>query len=280
MFNVAGGLFPMNYPVNLFPLAVNPFDPRNPNPVRPKVHRNQETFRFKLYESEENFYSDVIRLIFSFAQVPLKEKRLKADELEKLKENSPFDAAPILRVDKNEKIFQFDPILRFIGEKFFLYGANKKEKVLVDMLVESLREIDRQILDKNRLFGKDKENFRKWLENEGAQNLVKLNKILTSFKVRGAFSLGNFVSVVDFWIYKLIGLLFENEPKIFDKFPQFKFARDRFEKHPQIIRCQKTKVNKPTTNFNVRNVENLTEARLRKYSARKTNKDTKSKTKT
>ena len=245
--------FPTAYGTTRFPSIANPFPLRPPSistyfaantaaaaaQVRATNERSRplpnKTPPFKYYDLENSPQSEIIRLIFSFADVPLKDKYFKDDEWEQIKEQLPIDQAPILRVNHHLKIFQFDPIVRYLGEIFHLYGANRNDRVAVDMILETTRRVHEKLIEQTKNSSNDRELFRQWLNQDGAIYINQLEKVLQAFHLQGPFSLGSHISIADLWIYKIIDGLLEIEPKLLEKHAHLRQARRCLEKHPQMI---------------------------------------------
>ena len=252
MIRNGGGYFPSPYGSAPFPSPTRNFPVRpalvpsffNPGPSqgkntqqspRPSIEHPQKASAFKIYDLETTKdQSEILRLIFAFAGVPFKDKRLSSEEWERQKVQSPFDQLPILRVNRQFKIYHLDPIVRFLGRELNLHGTGKHEHVIVDIVLDTVRRLQEKIVEQWTTAGSNEETRRQWITDHAATHLNQLEKLYHLFNHHGPFYLGSNVSIADLLVYRAIDALVKIDTKVLDKYPHLKQARRRLEKHPRL----------------------------------------------
>lgn len=203
---------------------------------------------YRLYDLETNQHHEIIQLIFAYAGISYKDKRLKDDEWKKMKEDQPIDQLPILRVNNDIKIFHLHAILRYLAQDFHLYGRDKHEHGLVDVILEIIRPLEEKIIQNIT----DEDSLRKILtdDNDDAGDLAtylkQLENCYTIFHRHGPFFLGSYISLADLIVYHLLTYLIRIDSKLLDNYPHLKEARRHLQKHPKIFNYLNKKNVKPS----------------------------------
>ncbi|UJR22065.1 hypothetical protein I4U23_025133 [Adineta vaga] len=193
---------------------------------------------FKLYDFNSNNQSELIRLLFYYAGVSFKDKRVKQDEWNRVKDNVPIQQLPILRVNSHFKIYYFNSIVRYLAREFSLYGTENQEYALVDMIFETTSLFQDKLFEQIGNSSNDEERktlLTQFITNHAGNHLNKLEKFFKIFHRNGPFYLGSQITLADLIVYQTINYLIDIDPKLLDNYSHLKEARIRLEKHPQII---------------------------------------------
>lgn len=212
----------LNYPKNQEKSLVPPV-------TQPKIPSIPS---FKFYDLGTSSRNELIRLIFSYAGVSWREKRFKQEEWEKIKGQLPFEQLPILRVNKQLKIFHFHAIISYLAREFRLYGADQRDHTIVDMIVQTIRPLQEEIFER---FHSSPEQTQSIIE-QSTNYLNQLEKFYEFFNRSGPFYLGTQISLADLIVYNTINPLMKFNPKLLENYSHLREARRRLEKHPNISR--------------------------------------------
>jgi glutathione S-transferase len=200
---------------------------------------------FKLYDLETNNQNEIIRLLFSFAGISFKDKRLKQDEEEydKIK-----DQLPILRINNQFKIFHLHAIARYLAREFRLYGNDSHDQAIVDTIIETTRCFQEKIFEQIQNSTNLEERkiiLTQFIKDHAEKYLNQLEKCYKIFNRHGPFYLGSHISLADLIVYDTIKSLIDIDSKLLDNYSHLKEARRRLEKYPQLANyLNKTKNNK------------------------------------
>ncbi|CAF0814504.1 unnamed protein product, partial [Didymodactylos carnosus] len=192
---------------------------------------------YKLYYFDGRGRGEVIRLIFSFAGVPFKDKRMKEDEWPTLKDQMPLNQVPVLKIDNGFKLPQTNAIVRYLGNEFRLFGNNKFDHAIIDSVLETNRELKEKIFALIHAMNPDQQRqvVKKFLDDGEANiHLKRLEKLFDNYGRHGPFYLGTHVSLADLIVYDGLYNIIDAEAKFLDNYPKLKENRKRLEKHPQM----------------------------------------------
>ncbi|CAF0973993.1 unnamed protein product [Rotaria sordida] len=270
MMNNSGGFYPARYNKstpfnglsNTFTIgrsSVPPFynaklqQGQQQQQQKPKKHlineQNHDTISnipsFKLYDLDTNDNSEIIRLIFSFADVSYKNRRLRQDEWVKIKEQMPFEYLPILRINHEFIIFQLHTIIRYLAREFHLYGTGQHDHAIVDIVHETIREFREKIFQQinNSSNNNVEQTLHHLITHYSTTYLQQLENFYGIFNRQGPFYLGSYISLADLIVYDMINYLIKIDKKLLDSYSHLKEAYRRLEKHPRLFNYINAKIN-------------------------------------
>ena len=212
------------------PYYKNSYQRTSPN-VKPSAANVPSIPTYRLYALETNQYHEIIRLIFTYAGISYKDKRLQDDEWMKMKDEQSVDQLPILRINSDIKIYHLHAILRYLAREFHLYGTDKYEQALVDIILETVRPLEDKIVQDIA----DEDKLRKILIDDAPNYLKQLENCYAVFHRHGPFFLGSRVSLADLIVYHLLTYLIKIDSKLLDNYSHLKQARRRLQKHPNMF---------------------------------------------
>jgi glutathione S-transferase len=192
---------------------------------------------FKLYDSDGNNKNEIIRLILSYAGVSFKDKRVKQEEWERVKDRIPIQRLPILRVHDQLKIYYLNAIVRYLAREFHLYGTGNEDHAIVDMIFELNREFQEKLFEQiNHLTNIEQRKIilTQFITDHTINYLDQLEKLYNIFNRTGPFYLGSQISLADLIVYQTINYFIDIDPKLLDNYSHLQQARHHLEKHPQL----------------------------------------------
>lgn len=193
---------------------------------------------FKLYDFEGNKQSEIIRLIFYYAGISFKDKRVKQDEWERVKERIPIQQLPILRVNNQFKIYYLNTIVRYLAREFRLYGKDNNDHAMVDIIVEFNQEFQKKFFEKidNIIDIEERKKVStEFFDNNGINYLKQLEDFYKIFNQQGPFYLGNQISLADLIVYQTINYFIDINSKLLDNYSHLQQAYHHLSKQPQLI---------------------------------------------
>ncbi|CAF1229242.1 unnamed protein product [Adineta steineri] len=193
---------------------------------------------FKLYDFNTNNQSEIIRFIFYFAGISFKDKRVKQEEWDRVKDNIPIQQLPILRVNNHFKIYYLNNIIRYLAREFCLYGTGNQDFAIVDMIFEINSVFQEKFFEQMHSTTNIEERkmiLSQFIVNHAIKYLNQLEKFYKIFNRNGPFYLGTQISLADLVVYQTNNYLIDIDPKILDNYSHLKEAYNHLEKHPQII---------------------------------------------
>jgi len=142
-----------------------------------------------------------------------------------------------LKVDGRFNIPQTYAILRFLGNKFHLYGNNEFDRAIIDSVLESSRSIKEKVLEitHNQSDEQKEEALKTFLAEDKGQRLKQLEILFDNYGRHGPFFLGSHISLADLAVYDCFYELINHDAKLLDEHPKLKEHRKRVEKHPQMV---------------------------------------------
>jgi glutathione S-transferase len=192
---------------------------------------------FKLYDFEGNNQSEIIRFIFSVAGISFKDKRVKQEEWERVKDRIPIQKLPILRVNNQMKIYYLNAIVRYLAREFHLYGTGNNDHTIVDIIFELNYEFQKKLFEQinNSMDNEQKKQIlTQFLTDHGLNYLNQLEKLFKIFNRQGPFYLGTQISLADLIVYQTINYFIDIDSKLLDNYSHLQQARHHLEKHPQL----------------------------------------------
>jgi glutathione S-transferase len=204
---------------------------------------NENISSFKLYDIDKNSHSEIIRLIFSYADVSYKDKRLKEDEWNKIKDQMSFEQLPILRINNQYKIYHMHAIIRHLAREFHLYGTGKHDHAIVDIIIETTRQLQEKIFEQLKNSTDHEQTLRQIITDDSTIYLKQLENFYEIFNRHGPFYLGSHISLADLIVYDTINYLIKIDKNLLENYSHLKEARRRLEKHPRILNYINTKTN-------------------------------------
>ena len=193
---------------------------------------------YKLYDLEHHEHGEIVRLMFAFAGVPFKDKRLKPEEWAKLKEQQSIETLPVLRINSQLRIFHLDAIIRYLAREFHLYGTGKHDQAIVDMALATHQQLQAKLASPANDDPKGQEAT---ATHPASVHLNQLEKLYDLFHRHGPFFLGSHVSVADLMVYETVSSLLKVDKRLLDNYRRLKDARRRLERHPQLSHYLKGK---------------------------------------
>lgn len=213
---------------------------------------------YKLYDLHGSSQGDLIRLIFAYVGVPYKDKRLKHDEWMKIKEQIPFQQLPILRVDGQFRICHLHAIIRYLAREYKLYGADKYDQAIIDMITEIARQLQEKLFEQTdtpAARATPDRSLQDLITDFALAYLKQFEQLYSIFDRRGPFYLGTQVSLADLIVYNTINHLIKIDAKLLDNYARLKEARRNLEKHPGIADFIKGKPTEPSKTHRRRSLQ-------------------------
>lgn len=203
--------------------------PQQPPVVPPKLPSIPSC---KFYDLQDSRRKDIIRLMFSYAGVSYRQKLFKQKEWEKIKGQMSLEQLPILRVNKQMKIFYLPAIISYLAREFHLFGVDQYDHAIVDMIVETIRPLQEEIFA-GEISSQDQQQL---LIEHSTIYLNQLEKFYEIFNRQGPFYLGAKISLADLIVYDIINQLIHFDRKLLDNYSHLRDARRHLQKHPNISR--------------------------------------------
>jgi len=147
---------------------------------------------------------------------------------QKFKMGLPFPNIPFY-IDGNIKLSQSGAILRHLGKKYKMYGANDNEASIIDMLLDLSADL-RLGLAKQAYSQPDFEKMRKEMIEKNVPVFKQVSEFLQSKK----FLMGDSITIADFPIYDALKWHLAMEKDILSEFGNLLDYIKRFEDDPKI----------------------------------------------
>lgn len=193
-------------------------------------HNRKISSSFKLYDFDGNNQNDIIRLIFTFAGISYKDKRVKQDEWERVKDRMPIQKLPLLCVNNQLKIYYLNSIVRYLAREFHLYGIDNNDQAIVDIIFELTREFQEKLFEQIN-HSNDKIILNQFLIDYGINYLNQLENFYDIFNRHGRFYLGIQISLADLIVYQTINYLLDIQSKLLDNYFHLQRAYYHLEKY-------------------------------------------------
>lgn len=127
-------------------------------------------------------------------------------------EQNPFANLPYLITEDGKHITQTDAIINYLGRKLGYWPKNDDDFVKFDMIAVFASDLGATV--KNIMMEQPSEKKTEFAKNE----LIAMMKPFNDFLVKNdtAFIVGDYLTVVDFNVFKWLDLIRLYQPKIFD----------------------------------------------------------------
>ncbi|RMC17445.1 hypothetical protein DUI87_06027 [Hirundo rustica rustica] len=179
-------------------------------------------------------------VLSGFPQLQFEESYLeKNEDLIKLRNDGSllFQQVPMVEMD-GMKLVQTRAIANYIATKYNLYGKDLKERVLIDMYVEGMFDLNELLMKHGYLPAHErKQDFANMIDKTENRYFPVFEKVL---KDHGKdFLVGNQLSRADVQLLEIILMAEEWKPDILAKFPLLQFEESYLEKKEDLIKLQK-----------------------------------------
>jgi glutathione S-transferase len=208
---------------------------------------NEDWSLFKLYDLDGNNQNEIIRLIFAFMGISFKDKRIKQDEWERVKNRMPIQQLPILRVNNQMRIYYLNSIVRYLARGFHLYGTGNDDQAIVDMIFEFNYEFQKKLFEEiNNSIDIEQRKLilNQFLTDYGINHFNQLEKFYQIFNRQGLFYLGSQISLADLIVYQTINYFVDIQSTLLDNYPRLQQAYQQLEKQFQLINYSNKKETK------------------------------------
>uniref|UniRef100_A0A5F8GVY7 glutathione transferase n=1 Tax=Monodelphis domestica TaxID=13616 RepID=A0A5F8GVY7_MONDO len=176
-----------------------------------------------------------VRWLLAAAGVEFEEKILKsAEDFENLVKggNLMYQQVPMVEID-GLNLVQTRAILKYIAAKYNLYGKDLKEKALIDMYVEGMRDLNEMIMHYPLCYpGEEEKNLNFILERATERFFPVYEKALKSHGKN--YLVGNQMSWADIQLFEAILMVEELKSDILSAFPKLQEFKARISKLPRI----------------------------------------------
>ncbi|XP_028905600.1 glutathione S-transferase-like [Ornithorhynchus anatinus] len=189
----------------------------------------------KLYYFNGRGRMETIRWLLAAAGVEYEEKLFETrEEFENLVKGGTlmYQQVPMVEID-GMKLVQTRAILSYIAAKYKLYGKDLKERALIDMYVEGMRDLSDMIMFFPLSLPAEKEmNLAYILERATTRFFPAYEKALRTH--RQDFLVGNQLSWADVQLLEVILMTEELKPNILSEFPLLRGFQTRISNIPTI----------------------------------------------
>nr|UOU03295.1 glutathione S-transferase sigma 6 [Brachionus rubens] len=170
-------------------------------------------YKYKLSYFDIRGRGEFIRFIFSAAQEPFEDNRIKESDWPSLKPTTPFGQLPVLEVTDDDGettvISQSKAIARFLAKQFEFDGEDDLEDALIDMYADQLGDTFDSVAGRNLT----KEERDKILDKNIEFFESRLNK-----NGRG-FLVGKSLSWADIYLSQLTDFLGDEKQEYLEDYP-------------------------------------------------------------
>ncbi|XP_039913795.1 glutathione S-transferase-like [Hirundo rustica] len=189
----------------------------------------------RLYYFNGRGRMEPIRWLLAAAGVEFEESYLeKNEDLIKLRNDGSllFQQVPMVEMD-GMKLVQTRAIANYIATKYNLYGKDLKERVLIDMYVEGMFDLNELLMKHGYLPAHErKQDFANMIDKTENRYFPVFEKVL---KDHGKdFLVGNQLSRADVQLLEIILMAEEWKPDILAKFPLLQSFKARISNIPTI----------------------------------------------
>nr|XP_033776862.1 glutathione S-transferase P 1-like [Geotrypetes seraphini] len=162
-------------------------------------------------------------------------QKWKAGEVD-LKKTTVFGQLPQLK-DGDFVLYQSNTMLRYLGQKYGLYGSNDKEKALIDMVNDGMEDVRQGYLYlvlQNYETGKQK-----YLE-ELPKHLSPFEGLLSKYSKGSGFITGSKISYADYSLLDLLQNHQHLDPDCLESFPLLSAYVERMTSRPKLKTYQES----------------------------------------
>lgn len=188
---------------------------------------------FVLYDLPDQETSQVIRMIFAYANIPYESK----DVEEHIIEDFPLRNVPVLEI-YGKKIGNNSSICRYLGWRFELSGQTAMEDSIVDMISETIQESKSKLKEwldhieyKNVDYAKPECSDAYALKHLDGYLCPVIEKLLR--KSQSPWLVGYKLTWADFMVTSLFNPIIYHRPHFFDKYPNIYLHNKKIAELPQ-----------------------------------------------
>jgi glutathione S-transferase len=219
--------------------------------------------QYKLLYFDGKGLAETSRMLFKIANVDFEDFRypleiidlatfnMVRDEFDKDKKEGKLTLSmnklPALEIVKSNIIttlFQSRAIERYLASEFDLMGKTPLEKVMIDALCETIRDLKSDYQAFRKAENKE-ESFKKWFNEVLPEKLKLLEVILQEYSFSDyPFAVGSNLSLADIVIHNFVVDFFDNKEGIKNATKDCKklsIIVENVSKHPEIIKWKETR---------------------------------------
>ncbi|MBN3309507.1 GSTA3 transferase, partial [Amia calva] len=186
-----------------------------------------------LYYFDGRGKMESIRWLLAVAGVEFQEVHFKTrEQYEKMLHDGAlmFQQVPMVEMD-GMKLVQSKAIMNYISAKYNLYGKDLKERVMIDMYAEGLRDLMEMIARIIMLTPEEQQSTLKTIESKATDRYLPVyEKALAS----SDYLVGNQLSCADVHLLECILMLEEKFPSVLSNFPRLQAFQKRMRAVPAI----------------------------------------------
>lgn len=194
---------------------------------------------YKLIYFNTKGKAEIIRLIFTVAEVKFEDKRLDQEEWPKLKPSTPSGTLPVLEVD-GKQLSGSRPIARLLAERFGLAGSNDFENAEIASIVDVMDDFAKPFME--LFFERDEDKKPAIIKNIETQVIPKYFGIIESKIVKNncnGFIYGSKLTYGDLSVYCLLGYIVVMFSNILDSYPGIAKLKAAVEGLPKVAQWLK-----------------------------------------
>ena len=219
--------------------------------------------QYKLLYFDGKGLAETSRMLFKIANVDFEDFRypleiidlatfnMVRDEFDKDKKEGKLSLSmnklPALEIVKSNivtTLFQSRAIERYLASEFDLMGETPLEKVMIDALCETIRDLKSDYQTFRKAENKE-ESFKKWFNEVLPEKLKLLEVILQEYSFSDyPFAVGSNLSLADIVIHNFVVDFFDNKEGIKNATKDCKkllIIAENVSKHPEIIEWKETR---------------------------------------
>ncbi|XP_068926699.1 glutathione S-transferase A4-like [Petaurus breviceps papuanus] len=189
----------------------------------------------KLYYFDGRGRMESVRWLLAAAGVEYEEVLFKtAEEFENLIKggNLMYQQVPMVEID-GMHLVQTRAILKYIAAKYNLYGKDLKERALIDMYVEGMRDLNDMIMSFPFSLPEEKQKIFNYILERATQRFFPVYE--KALKYHGNnYLVGNQLSWADVQLLEVILMTEELKSGILSAFPKLQEFKARVSKLPSI----------------------------------------------
>ncbi|XP_041106073.1 glutathione S-transferase, alpha tandem duplicate 1 [Polyodon spathula] len=189
----------------------------------------------KLYYFDGRGLMESIRWLLTVAGVEFEEVFLKTrEQYEQLLKDGAlmFQQVPLVEID-GMKLVQTKAILSYIAAKYNLYGKDLKERVMIDMYVEGIRDLMELIVKHPFLPPAEKESNTKLIQTKAIDRYFPVYEKALA-RSGGGYLVGSQLSQADVQVFEVVLMVEEKFPSVLSNFPQLEAFQTRMKSVPAI----------------------------------------------
>ncbi|KAK1170898.1 glutathione S-transferase 3-like [Acipenser oxyrinchus oxyrinchus] len=189
----------------------------------------------KLYYFDGRGLMESIRWLLTVAGVEFEEVFLKTrEQYEQLLKDGAlmFQQVPLVEID-GMKLIQTRAILNYIAAKYNLYGKDLKERAMIDMYVEGIRDLMDLLIKHPFLPPAEKDSNTKLIQTKAVDRFFPVYEQALA-QSGGGYLVGGQLSKADVQVFEVVLMVEEKLPSILSGFPQLQAFQSRMRNVPAI----------------------------------------------